>query len=144
MSPVLQRLFTVEGADRLLPEIRPLLEEVVDARHQMGRLMREVHRIHREVHEEGGRPSGDLRERLERGLSRLGELDARVRVLVGQIQRHGVLVKDVDMGLLDFPAVVEGRPAYLCYLLGEESVNHWHLVEEGFNGRRRLGARHRR
>lgn len=141
---MLQRLFTAEGANRMLPEIRPLLEEVVDARHQMGRLMREVHRLHREVHEEGGRPSGDLRERLERDLGRLSELDARVRVLVAQIQRNGVLVKDADMGLVDFPGVIEGRAVYLCYMLGEDSVSHWHLVEEGFNGRRRLGARHGR
>lgn len=137
---MLQRLFTVEDANRTLDRIRPLLKELIRARHQMGALLRDMHRIHREVHSEGGQAGPDLRERLEKGLSRLAYLDTRIKHLVAEIQGHGAVVKDLDMGVVDFPAVIDRHAAYLCYVLGEDEVCHWHNVEEGFGGRRPLQA----
>ncbi|BBD73799.1 hypothetical protein HS1genome_2188 [Sulfodiicoccus acidiphilus] len=62
------------------------------------------------------------------------EIDRSLREIVSK----GVVIRDLDKGLVDFPAVVNGRPAYLCWLIDEEDVSHWHYAEDGFKGRRRL------
>src|SRR5919197_2934356 len=53
-------------------------------------------------------------------------------------ERLDIVVRDLDRGLVDFPAVIEGREVYLCWLLDEPQVTHWHGIESGFAGRRRL------
>jgi hypothetical protein len=52
------------------------------------------------------------------------------------IQEIGCLVKDLDIGLLDFPTLYRGREVYLCWRLGEQRIEHWHGVDEGFRGRK--------
>jgi hypothetical protein len=54
------------------------------------------------------------------------------------LQARGILLKDVERGLIDFPSVREGRPVLLCWLLGEPSVDYWHELSTGFAGRRPL------
>ena len=65
---------------------------------------------------------------------------AAVEVTLGfeQLERLDIVVRDLDRGLIDFPAVLEGREVYLCWLLDEPSVTHWHAIEAGFAGRRPL------
>jgi hypothetical protein len=55
------------------------------------------------------------------------------------LERLDVVVRDLERGLVDFPAVIDGREVYLCWLLDEPAVRHWHAVEAGFAGRRPLG-----
>jgi len=65
---------------------------------------------------------------------------AAVEVALGfeQLERLDVVVRDLERGLIDFPAVMGGREVYLCWLIDEPSVTHWHAIEAGFAGRRRL------
>jgi hypothetical protein len=65
---------------------------------------------------------------------------ASIEVALGfeQLERLDVVVRDLERGLVDFPAVIDGREVYLCWLLDEPMVMHWHAVESGFNGRRPL------
>jgi hypothetical protein len=65
---------------------------------------------------------------------------AAVEVTLGfeQLERLDIVVRDLDRGLIDFPAVLDGREVYLCWLLDEPSVTHWHAIESGFAGRRPL------
>ena len=63
---------------------------------------------------------------------------ARVEELLERIQEWGLELRDVSTGLVDFPTVIEGQPAYLCWRLGEPEVGHWHSAEDGFSGRRPL------
>jgi hypothetical protein len=65
----------------------------------------------------------------------------RVRDALAEIDATGVLVKDLDIGLLDFPCVVEGQTILLCWKLGETGITHWHGVEEGFAGRKPIDER---
>ena len=58
--------------------------------------------------------------------------------LVSKLQLDGIELKDLDIGLLDFPAVRYGEPVYLCWKLGEEEVLYWHGVMDGFRGRKPL------
>jgi Uncharacterized conserved protein (DUF2203) len=70
------------------------------------------------------------RDRAEAGL----ELTLGMRELEG----HGIVVRDLDAGLIDFPALRDGEEVYLCWLLDEPAVSHWHAIEAGFRGRRPL------
>jgi hypothetical protein len=65
---------------------------------------------------------------------------AAVEVALGfeQLERLDVVVRDLERGLVDFPALIDGREVYLCWLLDEPQVTHWHGIESGFAGRRRL------
>jgi hypothetical protein len=54
------------------------------------------------------------------------------------LERLDIVVRDLDRGLVDFPAVIDGREVYLCWLLDEPAVTHWHAIESGFAGRRPL------
>jgi hypothetical protein len=56
------------------------------------------------------------------------------------LERLDIVVRDLDRGLVDFPAVIDGREVYLCWLLDEPAVTHWHAIESGFAGRKRLDA----
>ena len=63
---------------------------------------------------------------------------ARVQELLERLAGWGLEVRDVESGLVDFPSIVDGREAFLCWKLGEASVAHWHLPGEGFGSRRPL------
>lgn len=68
------------------------------------------------------------------------EVDRLIR-LFRQLTNMGVLVKDIDRGLIDFPSIREsGEEVYLCYLLGESTIDYWHGIEEGFAGRQPVDA----
>lgn len=58
---------------------------------------------------------------------------------LAQIERWGIVVRDIDSGICDFRARREGREVYLCWCLGEERITHWHELDAGFRGRRPLG-----
>ncbi|BCS92947.1 DUF2203 domain-containing protein [Metallosphaera javensis (ex Sakai et al. 2022)] len=64
-----------------------------------------------------------------------------VESILKEITDKGIIVRDVDMGLVDFPAVINDRPAYLCWKADEEDIMYWHYVEEGFRGRKRISPR---
>ena len=61
-----------------------------------------------------------------------------MRGLLGEIQQLGIVVRDVDRGLIDFPAILEGREVYLCWQLDEDGIGFWHDLESGFSGRQSL------
>jgi hypothetical protein len=65
---------------------------------------------------------------------------AAVEVTLGfeQLERLDVVVRDLERGLVDFPALIDGREVYLCWLLDEPAVTHWHAIESGFAGRKPL------
>ena len=61
-----------------------------------------------------------------------------LKTALEKIEEMGVLVKDLDIGLIDFPALYEDREVYLCWKLGETGISHWHGVDEGFAGRKAI------
>ena len=68
----------------------------------------------------------------------VGEAFRDVRRLLVERQATGVVLRDLDRGLVDFPAVLEGREVYLCWELGEDEVGYWHDLDSGFGGRQPL------
>ena len=129
-------LFTVEEANRLLGRIRPELEGLRGRKREFDRLETRISVLL--VATAGAAPDNpdaiELREITEKR-RRLGE--GIGRTLAG-LQESGVLVKDLDQGLVDFYALAGDRLVFLCWRLGEAEVGHWHSLEEGFAGRRPL------
>ena len=131
----MSRRFTPSEANEELVAIRPLVEELVTHRREQQRLEAERQALARRIAGNGGgidaSELGDLEE---------AERRERIEIVrcVNAIHEIGAIVKDVDTGLVDFPARLEGEEVLLCWQLGEEQVAHWHGLEEGFAGRKRL------
>ena len=66
------------------------------------------------------------------------EAAANLRSVIEEVQELGCVVKDLDMGLVDFPTLFEGQEVYLCWKLGEPAITFWHGVDEGFAGRKAI------
>lgn len=119
------KLYTVEEANGLLPYLAPTLVELREKSEQAVRIRDTVTRS---ATGNGGSPH---RERWSRTLARVSEL-------VGRIQEWELELRDVATGLVDFPAEVDGQPAWLCWRLGEPDVAYWHPRDAGFSDRRPL------
>jgi hypothetical protein len=75
---------------------------------------------------------------------RLIELAAEITAAVERVNAMGCLVKDLEAGLVDFYAIQDDEPVFLCWQFGEPAVTHWHALDEGFSGRKPIeGASHR-
>jgi hypothetical protein len=131
------QLFTPDEANAALAEVRPLVERMVEERRALVALSEELEAVQALIGGNGGSLDpgrvGDLQEAV--GVA-AGTLAATVDELAGR----GVQVKDLDRGLVDFPArhPESGDTVLLCWELGEPEVAHWHDLEEGFAGRKPL------
>jgi hypothetical protein len=131
-----ERRFTLDEAQRLLDtELRALAEQMIEARARSRDLESRWRKLVIAIGSNGGnmeRPEvRDLRSAVEASHAELNEI-------VGRFTDQGVQVKDMDRGLIDFPAEVEGEDALLCWHVGEERIGYWHSPEDGFAGRKPL------
>jgi hypothetical protein len=129
------RYFTAEEANEALEEVRPLTEELVEHRRGLAELQERQVALTVRIAGNGGNVQPHevqgLQERLDEALAGIARCVARIHEL-------GALVKDLDQGLVDFPAQRGEEEVLLCWRLGEEEVGFWHGLEEGFSGRRPL------
>ena len=129
------RIFTVSEANELLEDLRPVAQEMVERRRALAEAAESRAQLAGRIAGNGGglQPQDliDVHEAIER------EATAVAR-LVETIQSHGVLVKDLDRGLLDFPARRGDEDVLLCWCVGEDEIGYWHGTEEGFAGRKPL------
>jgi hypothetical protein len=127
------RLFTPTEANTALEEVRPVAERLVAVRARM----RELEQTQRElVTAIGGNGGGYAASDLSAAQSELAGLAEAAIACVERLDELGVTVKDLDLGLLDFPSERTGGVVLLCWQVGEESVTSWHGLEEGFAGRK--------
>jgi hypothetical protein len=129
------RRFTPSEANEELAEIRPLVEEIVAHRREYLRIQSERQALAQRIAGNGGGIEASA-------LGDLEEAERRERVEIARrvnaVHERGAIVKDLETGLVDFPARLEGQEVLLCWRLGEEQIEHWHGLEEGFAGRKRL------
>jgi hypothetical protein len=129
------RYFTVEEANAALEQVRPLAESMVEHRRALAAAGARWNELAGKIAGNGGGLDrgelAGLQEAIER---EQGEVAKCVRA----IQQHGAEVKDYDTGLLDFPALRDGEDVLLCWQLGEERIEFWHGLEDGFAGRQPL------
>ena len=150
------RFFDLDEANATLPEVRTILEGLRDERAELIRLRDQV--VERQDSEEaptespteakvpvkgrpaeGAKPEGrttDAELRVLR-LRMQGVID-QMQAAVARIDELGITLREIETGLIDFPALASGRQIWLCWRLGEDDVEWWHELAEGFTGRRAL------
>lgn len=124
-----ETLYTVDRANRTLPYVRRIAEDLV---RDYARWRARVRAI--EVAGSGARTPlpADTQRRLQRETQ---ELAADIQASLGELAAIGLECKSLDEGLIDFPALVDGAPAFLCWKVGETTVDWWHRRDAGFGGR---------
>lgn len=130
------RRFNVREAESLLPRLGELLREAValkagydEAEEAFGALTRKIVAL-----------GGVALDRARAAQTRLNRdrAAAQLKSALEVIQETGCVVKDLDMGLLDFPTLYRGREVYLCWKLGEPAIRYWHGTDEGFASRKAI------
>jgi hypothetical protein len=130
---VLDPVFTPAEANSALSEVRPVAERLVAVRERMRELERSQGELATAI---GGNGGGYAASDLSAAESELSGLADAAIACVEKLEELGVTVKDLDLGLLDFPALLDGRVVELCWHVGEEAVAFWHEVGEGYAGRK--------
>jgi hypothetical protein len=126
-------VFTPAEANSALPEVRVAAERLVALRRRMHALDDEQRSLVTSI---GGNGGGYAAGDLNAAQGALIALAEEAAACVEELAALGVQVKDLDSGLVDFPAVRDGEPVLLCWRVGEEQVGYWHGLEDGFAGRR--------
>lgn len=130
------KLFSPEKANALIPRVTPLIQELWTKRRGLAIKLLENDPALRGVPERPEPRLAGLRSPF--APRRFSELKAEIVRLVNRIEAHGCIVKDLDLGLLDFPALRNGEPIYLCWKAGEGQITHWHGLDETFADRKAL------
>jgi hypothetical protein len=130
-----ERFFTPEEANEALEVVRPLAERMVGARAALLRAQRQQAELVTRIASNGG---GLAPSDVSQAAAEVERASRDLMAAVDELQGLGVLVKDLDSGLVDFPCLHRGRELLLCWQLGEDEVAYWHGLEDGFAGRRPL------
>src|SRR6202167_3840708 len=133
------RTFTLEEAQSLLPVLESLLRAAISGKQLIEEVEAEMQALQHRIFINGGTRVDIVpvaRRKAERA-----KAEQRAKDAIAEIDSIGVQVKDLDIGLLDFPCEVDDRVVLLCWKSGEKSITHWHGTEEGFAGRKLIDER---
>ncbi len=133
------RSFTLEEAQSLLPILESLLKQAINGKKLIESVDAELQATAHRVFLNGGTLLNVVH--LARRKAEREKAIRRVKDALAEIDATGVQVKDLDIGLLDFPCKVNGEILLLCWKLGETSITHWHGASEGFAGRKPIDER---
>jgi len=129
------RVFTLEEANEALSAVRPLVARMVERARALAAAQARQATLHGHIAGNGG----DLTpSELAAAAAAVQAERAAVSGYVEQIHALGVQVKDLGLGLVDFPSVRDGEDVLLCWQLGEDAVESWHRLDEGYAGRKPL------
>jgi len=133
------RNFTLDEAQSLLPVLESLLRTAMKAKETIDETEAEQQALQHRVFLNGGMFLDIVP--LARRKAERAKAEQRAKDALAEIDSIGVQVKDLGIGLLDFPCEVEGQTILLCWKLGEKSITHWHGTQEGFAGRKPIDQR---
>jgi hypothetical protein len=136
------KTFTLDEAQALLPLVTSLLDRANEARVEAAAVDFELNELSRRIHLNGGMRI-DVTE-IARKRTAMNTHTERMKELVSEIDEIGALVKDLEKGLLDFPAKLDEDIVLLCWKHGEPAIEFWHTTEDGFAGRKPIDDRFRR
>lgn len=125
---IYEKHFTVDEANDLLPHVASVFEKIHSIREDLAAEKEGLESLHRAAPTNGG--SHD-------GAHFVGQSEAVAQLLSG-LQDKGIVVKDIDIGLIDFPHIRDAEEVFLCWKLGERSIGFWHAIDDGFRGRQPL------
>ena len=130
-----QNYFTVDEANQKIPWLEVQLQEVSSLGKNIERLRIDLDNSLRKRSSNG---HGDTDQNVVDNRKETAAAVDRLRNLVQELNDLGIILKDSERGLVDFPMLWEGREVYLCWLLGESSIQFWHEIDAGFAGRQPL------
>ena len=133
------KYFSLTEAERLRSQLEPLLIEAMESRRKLMDVDERINSLAERIQRFGGLAvayESAAKTRLERN-----RLEESVQSALDQIQETGCVVKDLDVGLLDFPARIDDEEVYLCWKLGEDRIRFYHRQDEGFSGRKPIDPR---
>jgi hypothetical protein len=133
------RIFTLPEAEKTRKEVEPVLIEAIEFRRKIEPLVRDFAALSSRIMLMGGIQVPY--EKLAQQRLTHDRLAESLRAALRQIQSTGCVVKDLDSGLLDFPAIIDNQEVYLCWRLGEDRIRFYHSQREGFAGRKPLDPR---
>jgi hypothetical protein len=126
------QLFTLAEASAMLPDLRDKLRLLQRGKRELRSINETLRDISPAMRANG---SGQRAHELE---LKAAELVSRMGAVLAEVEDLGVLVKDIDQGLVDFPALRDGRVVFLCWMVDEPEIGYWHEIDDGFRGRRAL------
>jgi hypothetical protein len=133
------KYFSLTEAERLRAQLEPVLIEAMESRRKMADADEQLNSLAERIQRSGGLMvsyESAARVRLTRNRS-----EEAVRAALEEISATGCVVKDLDVGLLDFPARIDDQEVYLCWRLGEDRIRFYHRQDEGFSGRKPIDPR---
>ena len=131
---MVEKLFTLEEAESLIPKLEEIVQSIMISKKSAMEVGQDLALIHEEMRVGNSVNASDL-------VNKRTELDFLVRIInegLDTIEAMGVQPKDIDTGLVDFPAMIDGEEALLCWKYGEKSIDFYHNLTEGFAGRKPL------
>ncbi len=132
------KMFTLQEAEELIPSLEEWLPEAIDAKRQAVEADGELQKVATRIQLMGGVELNPAQ------VSRFKHVKAhsvkKMQEAMEQIEESGCVVKDLDIGLIDFPAMLGEQQVYLCWKLGEPRIEYWHGVHEGFAGRKAING----
>ena len=134
-----ERTFTLDEAQTLLPILESLLKQAIAAKKLIEETDAETQETAHRIFLNGGTFLNVIH--MARRKAEREKAIQRIKDALAEIDATGVQVKDIDIGLLDFPCKVEGEIVLLCWKLGEPKITHWHGTSEGFAGRKPFDER---
>jgi hypothetical protein len=133
------KLFSLREAEQLRAQIEPILIDMIESRRKLGEVEDQLGALQERIQRSGGLlVSYDkaAQIRVERN-----QLAQAIQSGIEQIHSTGCVVKDIEIGLLDFPARINGEEVYLCWKLGEDRIRFYHRQDEGFSRRKPIDPR---
>ena len=127
MGYLFKKHYTREEARGLLPSIRQWLQNLSELRQQLGKYDQRLAGLLSAGHDAGGETVNQWAKTL-----------ADIKKILGEFQKREIQIKDLDRGLVDFPAILGGKEVFLCWEQDEEDIEFWHDLKSGYAGRERL------
>jgi hypothetical protein len=133
------KYFTLDEAHQLLPILESLLRRSIESKRRIDEIEAEFKRIAQDVFLRGGMALDVVT--MSRRRAESDKALQRVKDTIAEIEAIGAQVKDLDIGLIDFPCRVEGGTVLLCWKFGESRISHWHGTGEGYAARKPINDR---
>jgi len=136
------KTFTLDEAQSLVPVLESLLKRAIEGKQAADAVESELSDLARRIYLSGG-----MRVDTAKVARQRAEIETHLKLAresIAEIDSIGVHVKDIDAGLLDFPCNLDGEVVLLCWRMGETSIEHWHTMDSGFQGRQPVDERFRR
>jgi hypothetical protein len=131
----MSRFYAIDDANAILPDVDRILSALRDQRAELIDLRDEALTV---TPDDGEDPTPEAAEELRLLRLRMQGLIDQMQAGVARLVDLDITLRDISTGLIDFPALLSGRPIWLCWRLGESEVGHWHRVDESFQDRRPL------